>query len=307
MKVLLFGKNGQVGHELSRSLQPLGEVITYGREEADFSNPESLRVIIQKERPGIIVDAAAYTAVDKAEEEENLALAINSESTKVLAEEALKANSLLVHYSTDYVFDGTGNKPYLETDKPNPINVYGRTKLAGEQAIIDSGCDYLIFRTSWVYASRGNNFLLTMLKLVKEREELSIVSDQIGAPTSAKLIADTTIFCVNQAMKEKQAGCFSSDLYHLTSSGSTSWHGFTEEIVKTARESRATKLNIKRVKAITTTDYPTPATRPMNSRLELSKLESTFSIKMPDWKDVLHECMKEISNKQVRGAAVPNN
>jgi len=297
MKILLFGKNGQVGWELNRSLQPMGEVAALGRDDADFSKTESLREIVQDTKPDVIVNAAAYTAVDKAEAEEELALVINGEAPKVLAEEALKANSLLVHYSTDYVFDGAKESPYVETDEPLPINAYGRTKLAGEQAIQKSGCDYLIFRTSWVYASRGNNFLLTMLKLAREREELNIVSDQIGAPTSAKLIADTTISCVQQAMKERQAGGFFSDLYHLTSSGYTSWHGFTEEIVKTANKSSASKLSIKHVKAIPTTDYPTPAARPMNSRLELNKLESTFSIKMPDWKDVLHQCMEEISNK----------
>ena len=294
MKILLFGKNGQVGWELNRSLQPLGEVIALGRDDADFSNSESLRQILQDVSPDVIVNAVAYTAVDKAEEEEGLAAKVNSIAPGVLAEEAKKLNALLVHYSTDYVFDGAKEEPYIETDNAKPINAYGRTKLAGEQAIQSSGCAYLIFRTSWVYASRGHNFLLTMLKLAQERVELSIVNDQIGSPTSARLIADTTVLCVQQAIKEKLVGIFSSDLYHLTTSGHTSWHGFTKEIVKLASNSLELPLTIKELKAIPTSDYPTPATRPMNSQLALTKLESVFSLKMPGWKGVLHQCMEEV-------------
>ena len=294
MKILLFGKNGQVGWELNRSLQPLGEVVAPGREDVDFSDPESLRQILQDISPDVIVNAVAYTAVDKAEEEEGLAEKVNSIAPGVLAEEVLKLNALLVHYSTDYVFDGAKEEPYIETDKPNPINAYGRTKFAGEQAVRSSGCDYLIFRTSWVYASRGHNFLLTMLKLAQEREELSIVNDQIGSPTSARLIADTTLLCVQQAIKEKLVGIFSSDLYHLTTSGNTSWLGFTKEIVDLASNSLNLQLTIKELKAIPTSDYPTPAIRPMNSQLALTKLESIFTIKMPDWKKSLSVCMAEI-------------
>jgi len=294
MKILLFGKNGQVGWELHRSLQPLGEVIALGRKEADFSNPESLRDIVRKIEPDVIVNAAAYTAVDKAEEEEELAAAINETAPAVLAEEALKINALLVHYSTDYVFDGSKNEPYGETDTPNPINVYGRTKLAGELAIQSSGCDYLIFRTSWVYASRGHNFLLTMLKLIQEREKLSIVADQIGAPTSARLIADTTVLCVQQALKEKLVGVFSSDIYHLTNSGCTSWYGFTKEILNIVNNNMQMQLTLKDIKEIPTSSYPTPARRPMNSQLTLTKLESIFMIKMPDWRDALQLCIDEL-------------
>jgi dTDP-4-dehydrorhamnose reductase len=296
VKILLFGKNGQIGWELNRSLQPLGEIIALGRENADFSNPGSLRDIVREMKPDVIVNAVAYTAVDKAEEQEELAIKINGVVPGVLAEEALKLDALLVHYSTDYVFDGTKESPYNETDEANPINAYGRTKLAGEQAIRSSGCDHLIFRTSWVYASRGRNFLLTMLKLAQEREELSIVNDQIGSPTSARLIADTTLLCVQQAIKEKLVGVFSSDLYHMTTSGHTSWHDFTKEIVKIASNSLDLPLTIKELKAIPTSDYPTPAIRPMNSQLELTKLESAFTIKMPDWKGVLHRCMEEVSS-----------
>ena len=295
MKILLFGKNGQVGWELNRSLQPLGEVIALGREDADFSEPESLRRIVQDVSPDVIVNAVAYTSVDKAEEEEELATKINGVAPGILAEEALKLDALLVHYSTDYVFDGTKTSPYVETDKPNPVNTYGRTKLAGELAIQSSGCDHLIFRTSWVYTARGHNFLLTMLKLAQEREALSIVNDQIGSPTSARLIADSTVLCVQQAIKEKLVGIFSSDLYHMTTSGHTSWHGFTKEIVKLASQSLNLKLKIKDIKAIPTADYPTPAIRPMNSRLALTKLESIFAIKMPGWKGARYQCMEEVS------------
>ena len=297
MKFLLFGKNGQVGWELNRSLQPLGEVVSLGREDADFSEPESLRQIVQDENPDVIVNAVAYTAVDKAETEEGLAIKINAVAPGVLAEEAKKQNILLVHYSTDYVFDGTKETPYNETDIPDPINAYGRTKLAGEQAIQLSGCDYLIFRTSWVYASRGNNFLLTMLKLAQEREELSIVADQVGSPTSARLIADTTAHCIRQSAKEKLVGIFSSGLYHLTTSGYTSWHGFTQEIVNIADDSLKLPLTIKALKAIPTSGYPTPAKRPMNSRLALARLESVFTIELSAWESTLQLCIEELKSE----------
>lgn len=294
MKILLFGRIGQVGWELNQSLQPLGEVIVLDKEDVDFSEPERLRDMVREIKPDIIVNAIAYTAVDKAEEEENLAAKINGSAPGVLAEEALKINALLVHYSTDYVFDGTKKEPYVETDEPNPLNAYGRTKLAGEVEIQSSGCDYLIFRTSWVYASRGHNFLLTILRLAKEREELSIVSDQIGSPTTARLIAETTILCMQQAMCERSKGVFSSDLYHLTASNSISWQGFAKEIVDVANQALNLELSIKDIKAIPTIEYPTPARRPMNSRLDLSKLEKKFDVVMPDWKDALRLCMEDL-------------
>lgn len=294
MKILLLGKNGQVGWELNRSLQPLGEITALDIEDIDFTDTRRLRQIVRDIAPDIICNAVAYTAVDKAEEEEDLAQKINGDAPGVLAEEAKKRGALLVHYSTDYVFDGSKTGPYVETDPPDPINAYGRTKLAGELAVQSSGCDYLIFRTSWVYASRAHNFMLTMLKLAQERETLSIVNDQIGAPTSARLIADTTILCVQQALKERLAGVFSSDLYHLTSAGHTSWHGFTEEIVGFARSRLDIPLNLKELKAIPTSDYPTPAARPMNSQLALVKLESDFTLKMPDWKKTLQVCIDEL-------------
>lgn len=295
MKILLFGKNGQVGWELNRSLQPLGKVMTLGREDADFSKPENLRKIVQEIKPDVIVNAVAYTAVDKAESEAELAGTINGLAPGILAEEALKIHALLIHYSTDYVFDGAKETPYLETDAPNPINVYGRTKLAGEQAIQSSGCDYLIFRTSWVYASRASNFMLTMLRLAQEREELSIVSDQLGAPTTARLIADTTAFCLHQIMRERISDAFSSDLYHVAAAGCTSWHGFTKEIVSEARQVLNMQFIIKKIDAIPTSRYPMIAKRPMNSRLSLTKLESTFAIELPDWKDTLLLCIEDLT------------
>ncbi len=294
MKILLFGKNGQVGWELNRSLQPLGEVIALARDEADFSNPESLREIVRKIKPDVIVNAVAYTAVDKAEAEEKLAATINSVAPGVLAEEALSINALLIHYSTDYVFDGTKQGPYLETDATNPINAYGRTKLAGEVAIHATGCDHLILRTSWVYASRGHNFLLTILRLARERQELSIVADQVGAPTSARLVAEATLLCVHQSLREKHAGVFCSDLYHLTASNSTSWHGFAEEIVELLNKRLNEKLKAKNIKEILTADYPTPARRPVNSQLMLVKFENVYGAAMPDWKKTLEQCVEEI-------------
>jgi len=295
MKILLFGKNGQLGWELNRSLQPLGNVVALGRNDADFSDPDSLRERIQQVQPDIIINAVAYTAVDKAEGEEELATIINQAAPGVLAEEAKKWGALLIHYSTDYIFDGTKVTPYTETDIPAPVNVYGRSKLGGEQMIQASGCDYLIFRTSWVYASRGHNFLLTILRLASERDELSIVSDQIGSPTSARLIADTSILCMQQAVKERVAGVFSSDLYHLTAAGETSWQGFAEEIIQLAGNIFRQPLKSSSIKAIATDEYPTPAKRPMNSRLQLTRLESHFAIEIPDWKRGLHLCMEEIS------------
>jgi len=292
MKVLLFGKNGQVGWELNRLLLPLGEIIALDREQADFSNLESLRKIVRDTKPDVIVNAVAYTSVDKAEEEEELANTINAIAPGILAEEAKKQNALLIHYSTDYVFDGVKNSPYVETDKPNPINAYGRTKLAGEQELQKSGCDYLILRTSWVYATRGINFLLTILNLAKERSVISVVSDQIGSPVPARLIAATTLSCISQSMKDRKDNVYTSGLYHLTTSGVTSWHGFAVEIVKDRPD---LKLKCEDIKAISSAEYTTPARRPLNSRLSMDKLQNDFSVVMPDWKSALELCVKEVN------------
>lgn len=294
MKILLFGKNGQVGWELNRSLLPVGEVISLGREDADFSDPEGLRVIVQSIQPDFIVNAVAFTAVDKAEEEEALAVTINSEAPKVLAEEAASLGAVLVHYSTDYVFDGEKHGIYTEEDDPNPINAYGRSKLAGELAVQSSGCSYMILRTSWVYASRGKNFLLTILKLAKERDSLSIVSDQTGAPTSARLIADVTSHCIQRLAHLGAQDGFKSDIYHLNSAGSATWYEFAKAIVGAIEDNGGLKLPLAEITAINASEFKTLAKRPMNSRLASGKLEKAFSLAMPGWEQGLELCLKEL-------------
>ena len=293
MKTLLFGNTGQVGHELNRSLLPLGELVALGRGQADFSQPQSLAGIVRAHKPDVIVNAVAYTAVDKAEEDEALAHAVNAEAPAVLAGAAREAGALLVHYSTDYVFDGRGDAPFSETDATAPLNVYGRSKLAGEQAIAQVDGDYLIFRTSWVYAARGHNFLKTILRLAAERESLNIVADQIGAPTPARLIADVTALCLHQAMRERCLGVFSPGLYHLVAGGETSWHGFAEAIIELARQQGAA-LKLNTLSPIPTCDYPTPAQRPLNSRLDTTRLESQFGLSLPDWRAALQRVMTEL-------------
>lgn len=294
MKLLLTGPTGQVGWELARTLLPLGAVTAVSRTQADLSNIHSLQTIIRQIKPDIIVNPAAYTAVDKAETEHAQAFLINAEAPGVLAEEAKKLGSLLVHYSTDYVFDGTKSTPYDEQDLPNPINVYGQSKLAGERAIQAVGGDYLILRTSWVYASRGSNFLKTILRLAAEREELRIVADQIGAPTWARLIAEATAQIVRQSVCARRTDSFNSGLFHLTSSGETSWHGFAEKIVAIAREQNKLMLKNKAIHPIPTTDYPLPAVRPANSRLSSQRLEQEFGLAMPSWDNALSLCMQEL-------------
>ncbi|NOS74941.1 MAG: dTDP-4-dehydrorhamnose reductase [Methyloglobulus sp.] len=293
MKILLTGATGQVGWELARTLLPVGEVIEVDRSQADLADTSSLRAIIQQYQPDVIVNPAAYTAVDKAESEQALAFLINAEAPGVMAEEAKKIGALLVHYSTDYVFDGTKSTPYVEDDATNPINVYGQSKLAGEQAIQSTEGDYLILRTSWVYASRGNNFLKTILRLAAEREELKIVADQIGSPTWARLIAETTAHIVRQAMFERQSSSFDPNVYHLTSSGDTSWHGFAQKIVDSVREQGKMELKNRAILPIPTTDYPLPAKRPTNSRLSTRRLEQQFGLTMPSWDNALRLCMQE--------------
>lgn len=293
MKVLLTGATGQVGWELARTLLPVGDVIAVDRSQADLADLNSLRAIIQHHKPDVIVNPAAYTAVDKAETEQELAFLINAEAPGVMAEEAKKIGALLVHYSTDYVFDGTKSTPYTEDDATNPINVYGRSKLAGEQSIQSVAGDYLILRTSWVYASRGNNFLKTILRLAADREELKIVADQIGSPTWARLIAETTAHIVRQALLERRANRFNAGIYHLTSTGDTSWHGFAQQIVDSVREQGKVALKNKSIYPIPTTDYPLPAIRPTNSRLSTHRLEQQFGLTMPSWDNALRLCMQE--------------
>lgn len=280
MSILLFGSTGQVGTELCRTLLLHGSVKALDRRQVDLTDQDALRRSILDGKPEVIVNAAAYTAVDRAESEPETADAINHIAPKVMAECAEELDCLLVHYSTDYVFDGLGSGPYKPEDHASPKSVYGKTKLAGEQAIEQSGCPHLIFRTSWVYSVHGRNFVKTMLKLGQSKESLSVVSDQIGAPTSAELIADTTSLAIG-AYRNKQ---LEPGLYHLTASGETSWHGFADFIFKQAHIlGYPLKLDLNLLKPISTTDYPTPASRPVNCRLDCKKLESILQINLPDW------------------------
>lgn len=300
MKILLLGKNGQVGWELQRALAPLGTVITVDRTQADMATPESIRVLVASIAPDCIVNAAAYTAVDKAEEEIALATTINADSVKVLAEEALRLNAWLIHYSTDYVFDGDKEGPYIESDIVNPLSVYGHTKLQGEQYIQASGCKHLIFRTSWVFSAYGNNFIKSMLRLAKERETLNIVADQFGAPTSAELIADITALCINQIVTKGEA--FSKDkngIYHLVSSGEATWHSFAQYIIGQAIGLGAHLKTVPNaVLPISTSEYPVPATRPKNSRLSTDKLQHAFSLHLPQWETYVDRMLNEIMIKE---------
>ncbi|HEY9202176.1 MAG TPA: dTDP-4-dehydrorhamnose reductase [Gammaproteobacteria bacterium] len=293
--ILIAGKNGQVGWELQRSLLPLGRVIAVDRKQMDLSDADSVRKLIQQIKPDVIVNAAAYTAVDKAEEERDLAYQVNALAPGVMAEEARKLGALLIHYSTDYVFNGEKTSPYTEIDQPSPINVYGASKLDGEQAIQSSGCHYLIFRTSWVFSSRGHNFLLSMLRLAKEREELRIVADQIGSPTSARYIADATSHILTRTMPELAAGSFESGLYNVTSASKTSWHGFASAIIDSASGLMAEHtFKVKNIQPITTAEYPVPARRPANSQLSNQRLAERFSISVPEWQVQMELCIADV-------------
>jgi len=282
-KILVLGKVGQVGWELRHKLAALGEVHTVDFPGVDFTRPETLHKAIADVDPAVIVNAVAYTAVDKAEEEEERALAVNGIAPGVLAEEAKKRGALLVHYSTDYVFNGSGVQPWREDDNPAPLNAYGRTKLAGDRAIEAVGCDHLIFRTSWVYGARGNNFLLTMLKLAEKRTELSVVSDQVGAPTTAEGIAEVTAGVLSQVLAPKGQGITGrSGVYNLTHGGEGSWFDFAEEIFRQGAEKLGSKQ--PQVQPIPTSEFPRPAERPHNSRLSQQKLLREFGIQLPDWR-----------------------
>jgi len=289
-KILLLGKNGQVGWELQRTLAPLGNVMALDQEELDLVRVGDVRSIVQELKPDIIVNAAAYTAVDKAESEPDLAMAINGDAPGVLAEEAKKLGALLVHYSTDYVFDGTKDTPYTEEDVPNPLNVYGKTKLAGEQAIEAVDGNHLIFRTSWVYGTRGQNFFLTMLRLAREREEIRVVDDQIGAPTWCRMIAESTALILAQGINREEGlnGYFEErkGIYHMTAGGQTSWYGFAERIFKSIPDS---DRKLKQLIPIVSREYPTAAIRPMSSILDNKNVEETYGIKICNWNRFLIE------------------
>jgi dTDP-4-dehydrorhamnose reductase len=305
--ILLTGKNGQIGEELGRLLPQVGEVVALGRQELDLSNPEDIRRTIRAVRPNLIVNAAAYTVVDQAEKEEALASAINSNALAIMSEEAKKIRALLVHYSTDYVFDGLKGKPYAEDDPTGPINVYGMTKLAGEQEIRASGVSHLIFRTSWVYATRGRNFLLTILRLATQQEELRIVRDQIGAPTGSREIADATIRILAQLYgRESGQGSLSkvSGTYHMTAGGVTNWHEFATAILEEASHASETApwfaaatggnpIITRRVIPIATKEFPTPAQRPAYSILSNARLMNTFGVQLPDWRAQLHRAFSD--------------
>ncbi|MCT7317144.1 dTDP-4-dehydrorhamnose reductase [Ralstonia sp. CHL-2022] len=294
-RFLVTGSNGQVGFELRRSLAPLGEVIALDRAACDLTQPDALRQLVREHRPDVIVNSAAYTAVDKAESDADTAFAVNGTAVGVLAEEARALGSLLVHYSTDYVFDGTKASPYIESDTANPQCVYGKSKLAGEQAIAASGAAALVLRTCWVAGAHGGNFAKTILKLGRERESLRVIADQFGAPTSAALIADVTAQIIARSWLTANRAVFPGGTYHLVADGETSWHGYATELLGYAA-ARGVELKVdpKAVAAIPATEYPLPAPRPANSRLDTSKLRETFGIHLPDWRQGIHFLLDQI-------------
>jgi len=289
MHILLFGKDGQVGHALQRTLLPLGSLTALGRRQADLETPDTLQGILRQHRPDVIVNAAAYTAVDQAESEPQRAHAINATAVAQMAAYARDHNALLVHYGTDYVFDGAQEQPYRETDAPNPINVYGQSKLAGEAAIVESGCRHLILRTSWVFSAHGDNFVKTILQLARSRTQLSIVADQIGAPTSSELIADVTALALAALRREALA----PGLYHLSASGQTSWHGLACHVIARAQGLRLA-LTPAQIHAIATADSPQPTRRPANSRLNTDKISQALGLELPDWTVHTDRCVSQL-------------
>lgn len=289
-KILLLGKDGQVGWELQRALAPLGVLTALNRSECDLADPAQVQAVLEKHEPEVIVNAAAYTAVDKAETDQVLARRINVDAVAELALYAREMGSLLVHYSTDYVFDGTKPQAYVEDDLTNPLSVYGQTKLDGEQKIRDALCRHLIFRTSWVYAARGGNFARTILRLARERSALNVIADQIGAPTSAELIADVTAHALRDVLSGRAPG----GTYHLAAAGETSWYGYARFVTDYARaQGVALALPVDGLKPIPATDYPLPAKRPQNSRLNTHLLERSFALKLPQWEDGVARVLDE--------------
>ncbi len=295
MKILLLGKNGQVGWELQRALSPLGELRACDRTAANLDDPESLRQLIQDYAPDVIVNAAAYTAVDKAESDVDRARRVNTQSLAVLAEETKRLNAWLIHYSTDYVFDGHKDGAYYEDDLTAPLSVYGQTKHDGELAISASGCQYLIFRTSWVFASRGANFAKTMLRLASERDSLNVVADQFGAPTSAELIADVTALSIYRLQHDTTLAANASGIYHLVAGGETSWHGYAQFVIAEAIQCGASfKVQPEQVGSIPASAYPVPAARPQNSRLNTEKLRQLLNIQLPPWQYHVKRMVQEL-------------
>lgn len=295
MNILLFGKGGQVGWELQRSLSVLGTVTALDHDSTehcgDFANPSGVAETVRALRPDVIVNAAAHTAVDKAESEADFARTLNATTPGAIAQEAAKLGAWLVHYSTDYVFDGSGSRPWVETDTPAPLSVYGRTKLEGEQLIAQSGAKHLILRTSWVYAARGGNFAKTMLRLAQERERLTVIDDQWGAPTGADLLADVTAHAIQHLQQHPEH----AGLYHCVAAGETTWNAYAKYVLSRASiENSAIKIVANEVAPVPTSAFPTPAARPHNSRLNTDKLQATFGLQMPHWQTGVARMLAEI-------------
>jgi dTDP-4-dehydrorhamnose reductase len=295
MTILLFGKGGQVGWELQRSLAPLGKLVALGSDSqdlcGDFTDLEGIAKTIRTVKPNIIVNAAAYTAVDKAESEPELARTINALAPAILAQEAKRSGAWLIHYSTDYVFDGSGDQPWCETDPTGPLSVYGKTKLEGEEAIRATGCQHLIFRTSWVYAARGGNFAKTMLRLAAERDNLSVINDQFGAPTGAELLADATAHAIRVALQRPDV----SGLYNLVAGGQTSWYDYARFVIDYARDAGIDiKVVPEAIQPVPTSAFPTAAKRPGNSRLDTCKFQNTFGLNLPHWQSGVTRMLTEI-------------
>jgi dTDP-4-dehydrorhamnose reductase len=293
-RILVVGNAGQLGRELERFFAGFGSMVGVDRESIDLADPEQIRALVRRESPDVILNAAAYTAVDRAEEESDLAFAVNARAPRVLAEEAARRNALFVHYSTDYVFDGKKAKPWTETDKPLPLNIYGASKLAGERGVAEAGGNYLIFRTSWVYGPHGNNFLLTMLRLARERSSLSIVDDQIGAPTTSIELARATRMIVTGLLVDRFGSLQEcSGIYHMSCGGSTSWFGFAQAIF--SRPGTLLGVKAPALKPISSKDYPAPATRPRNSVLSNAKLHARFAVQLAEWELALDEVVNSIT------------
>ncbi|NDE89955.1 MAG: dTDP-4-dehydrorhamnose reductase [Alphaproteobacteria bacterium] len=288
MTILLFGKNGQVGSELQRALAPLGKLVALDRQEADFTKPDQFAEIIRTIKPKTIVNAAAYTAVDKAENDKDTAFLINATAPEIIAKEAQRCSATLIHYSTDYVFDGAGTTPFKESDATHPLNIYGHSKKAGEDVIVASGCNHIILRTSWVYGATGKNFAKTMIELAQTRDTLNVVYDQIGAPTGAALLAD----CTAQLLKTAP---HATGLFHLAATGETSWYDYARFVLDTAQNlGVALKLPPDAITPVSSKDYKTPAARPLNSRLNITKFQETFGITLPPWQEGVTAMLKQL-------------
>jgi dTDP-4-dehydrorhamnose reductase len=300
MSILLLGKDGQVGWQLQRSLAPLGPVITCGHADCDLTDLDRLRLLVRQIGPSVIVNAAAYTAVDRAEAEPELAMRINGEAPGVLAQEAARLGALLIHYSTDYVFDGKKPAPYVESDPTGPLSVYGSSKLAGEEAIRAAGCKSVIFRTSWVFGARGGNFVKTILSLAREKRTLNVVSDQVGSPTPAALIATVTGIVLAMLRQGHAMNRETQRRYHLCCGRPVSWHEFAQAIIKLAAATPGFDLRLKpeAIIAIPSSEYPTAAARPANSRLDCTRLEKEFGLQMPDWQPYLARMLQLLALKQ---------